>query len=144
MTVAGDAAARQFAVGEKMVLRGEEAGEGPPIVLCHGLTATRRSVVHGSRRLERGGFTVIAYDARGHGESDPAPADAGYGYPELVDDLGSAIDDQARGRPVVLVGHSMGAHTALAFALRHPGRVAGLVAIGPTYIGTQAPLTPDS
>ena len=32
-------------------------------------------------------------------------------------------------------GHSMGAHTAVAYALRHPERVAGLVVIGPVYAG---------
>ena len=68
-------------------IRGECAGEGPPVVLCHGITATRRYVLHGSRALERAGHTVITYDARGHGESDPAPAGQGYGYPELVGDL---------------------------------------------------------
>lgn len=135
---------RQFASGREVAVRGEIAGEGPSIVLCHGLTATRRSVVHGSRRLERGGFAVIAYDARGHGESDPAPAEEGYGYPELADDLGAVIEDQARAEPVVLAGHSMGAHTAVSFALRNPDRVAGLIAIGPTYVGTRAPFTADS
>ncbi|HVY77226.1 MAG TPA: alpha/beta fold hydrolase [Solirubrobacterales bacterium] len=142
--MAGDSAARPFAVGRGGVtIRGEAAGEGPQIVLCHGLTATRRSVVHGSRRLERGGHTVIAYDARGHGESDPAAA-GGYGYPELVGDLSAVVDEQAGEGPIVLAGHSMGAHTAVAFALRHPDRVAGLVAIGPTYLGTQAPVAADS
>lgn len=126
------------------MLRGEEAGEGSPIVLCHGLTATRRSVIHGSRRLERGGFTTIAYDARGHGDSDPAPAGAGYGYPELIEDLDVLITDRAGGAPVVIAGHSMGAHTAVAFALCNPGRVAALVLIGPTYIGPQAAFPSDS
>jgi pimeloyl-ACP methyl ester carboxylesterase len=135
LSVAGKAGAPgQFAGGREVTIRGEVAGEGTPVVLCHGLTATRRSVVHGSRRLERGGFAVIAYDARGHGDSDPAPPELGYGYPELVEDLGSVIEGQAGGGPVVLAGHSMGAHTAVAFALRHPECVAGLVAIGPTYL----------
>lgn len=135
---------RQFTSGREVVLRGEVAGKGAPIVLCHGLTATRRSVVHGSRRLERGGFEVIGYDARGHGESDSASADLGYGYPELTDDLSAVIEDQAGERPVFLAGHSMGAHTAIAFSLRHPRRVAGLIAIGPTYVGTRAPFSADS
>jgi pimeloyl-ACP methyl ester carboxylesterase len=50
----------------------EEAGEGTPVVLLHGLTATRRYVVMGSSLLERTGHRVVAYDARGHGESSPA------------------------------------------------------------------------
>ncbi|HUC06747.1 MAG TPA: alpha/beta hydrolase [Solirubrobacterales bacterium] len=127
---------RQFATGGEVAIRGETVGEGPPIILCHGITATRRSVIHGSRRLERGGYTVIGYDARGHGESDPAPPGTGYGYPELRGDLASVIDAQVGGGPTVLAGHSMGAHTALGFALEAPDRVAGLVLIGPTYQGT--------
>jgi pimeloyl-ACP methyl ester carboxylesterase len=139
LTASGEPGApRQFASGRAVAVRGEVAGEGTPIVLCHGLTATRRSVVHGSKRLERGGFTAISYDARGHGESDPAPAEAGYGYPELTEDLAAVIEDQAGGEAVVLAGHSMGAHTSIAFALRHPDRVAALIAIGPTYVGTRA------
>lgn len=140
------AGARQFTAGSAPTLRGEAAGEGEahPIVLCHGLTATRRSVVHGSRLLERAGHLVITYDARGHGESDPASAGQGYEYPELVSDLETVIKSQAGGRQIVLAGHSMGAHTAVAYALRHPERLAGLVAIGPTYEGTKAPLGADS
>lgn len=127
-----------FSSGERPQIRGEKAGEGPPIVLCHGITATRRSVIHGSRRLERDGHTVISYDARGHGESDPAPAGQGYGYPELVGDLEILVANEVGRGPFALVGHSMGAHTAVSYALRHPDRVAGLVAIGPTYTGTVA------
>jgi 3-oxoadipate enol-lactonase len=125
--------ARQFAVGDGHAVRGETAGEGAPIVLCHGLTATRGSVVHGSRRLERSGHRVIVYDARGHGESDPAPAVEGYGYPELVGDLEAVVAATVGEERLLLGGHSMGAHTAIAYALRHPERVRGLVAIGPTY-----------
>jgi 3-oxoadipate enol-lactonase len=130
-----DGGATPFTAGEGLALRGECTGEGPPIVLCHGITATRRYVLHGSRRLQRGGYEIVAYDARGHGESDPAPAGEGYGYPELVGDLRSVIASQVGDRPFVLAGHSMGAHTCVAYALRHPERLAGLVAIGPVYAG---------
>jgi pimeloyl-ACP methyl ester carboxylesterase len=124
-----------FNTGTAPAIRGEAVGEGPPIVLCHGITATRHSVIHGSRRLERAGHAVIGYDARGHGESDPAPPGTGYGYPELRGDLATVIEEQAGGGPVLLAGHSMGAHTAVGFALENPGRVAGLVVIGPAYDG---------
>jgi len=128
-------AAAQFTAGEGLAIRGESAGKGPAIVLCHGITATRRTVVHGSRRLERGGHTVISYDARGHGESDPAPVGEGYGYPQLVGDLESVIAAEGGDAPLILAGHSMGAHTAVAYALRNPERLAGLVVIGPSYKG---------
>lgn len=126
-----------FTAGGVPLLRGERAGEGSPIVLCHGITATRRSVVHGSRRLERSGHAVVTYDARGHGESQPAGAGQGYGYPELVDDLEAVVASQAGAGRFILGGHSMGAHTAAAYALRNPERLAGLVLIGPTYTGEE-------
>lgn len=131
----------RFAAGGGPVLRGEAAGEGPTIVLCHGLTATRVSVVHGSRALERAGYRTVVYDARGHGESDPAPAGRNYGYPELVDDLEKVVATAVGEEVFLLGGHSMGAHTALGYALRHPRRLAGLVLVGPTYV---APLGPES
>jgi pimeloyl-ACP methyl ester carboxylesterase len=111
-------------------------GEGRPAVLLHGLTATRRYVVHGSSGLVRRGLRQITYDARGHGDSDPAPPGDGYGYPELVADLEEVIDATVGAGPFLLAGHSMGAHTAVAYALENPDRVAGLVVIGPVYRGS--------
>ena len=117
-----------------VTLSGEAAGDGPAIVLLHGLTATRRYVVMGSRLLERGGLQVLAYDARGHGESSPAPDRAAYTYPDLAADLGAVLDHHGLER-AVLAGSSMGAHTAAAFALAQPERVAGLVAVTPAFTG---------
>jgi 3-oxoadipate enol-lactonase len=137
------AAAASFEVGPAPSIRGETAGEGPPIVLCHGITATRRYVHHGSRALERAGHRVIAYDARGHGESDPAPPGEGYGYPWLLADLERVVAAEVGEGPFVLAGHSMGAHTAVAYALRRPERLTGLVAIGPVYLGEIPPSSLD-
>jgi pimeloyl-ACP methyl ester carboxylesterase len=117
-------------------VRGEQTGEGRTVVLCHGITATRASVIHGSRALERAGHTVVSYDARGHGQSDPAPPGGGYVYPELVADLEAVVADRVGQGDFALAGHSMGAHTAVAYALAHPERVVALVAIGPVYDGT--------
>jgi pimeloyl-ACP methyl ester carboxylesterase len=114
------------------------AADGPSVVLLHGITASRRYVVHGSKVLARKGFTQVSYDARGHGESGPAPGASGYRYGELVADLAAVIDEAVdSGRPV-LAGHSMGAHTAVAYALDNPERISGLVAIGPAYNGLAA------
>jgi len=128
--------ARPFAVGSAPTLRGEATGEGPPVVLCHGITATRRYVLHGSKALPRAGYEVISYDARGHGCSDPAPVGEGYGYPRLVEDLERIVADRVGAGRFLLGGHSMGAHTAIGYALHHPERLAGLVLIGPVYAGT--------
>jgi pimeloyl-ACP methyl ester carboxylesterase len=107
----------------------DSGGPGTPVVLLHGLTATRRYVVMGSKALERSGHRVIAYDARGHGESDPGEH---YRYEDLAGDLLALLDERGIDR-AVLAGASMGAHTAVRVALDNPDRVAGLVAITPAY-----------
>ena len=122
---------RRLEDGSELILDGEIAGQGPPVVLLHGLSATRRNVVQGSRALLRRGYRLIAYDARGHGASSPGSR---YGYPELIEDLEAVLDDLGIDR-VALVGSSMGAATGMAFALRHPERVAALVQITPAYNG---------
>jgi 3-oxoadipate enol-lactonase len=115
-----------------VILSGECAGEGVPVVLLHGLTATRRYVVMGSRSLERSGHFVVSYDARGHGRSAPAPEPDAYGYEALAEDLLAVLDALELPR-AVLAGASMGAHTALRLALTRPERVAGLVLITPSF-----------
>jgi pimeloyl-ACP methyl ester carboxylesterase len=110
----------------------EDDGEGAAVVLLHGLTATHRYVVMGSRALERGGHRVVAYDARGHGASDPAPSQEAYEYADLASDLAGVLDRLGIER-AVLAGASMGAHTALRLALDEPARVAGLVLITPAF-----------
>jgi pimeloyl-ACP methyl ester carboxylesterase len=118
--------------GAGVTLAGEESGKGIPVVLLHGLTATRRYVVMGSRALERSGHRVVAYDARGHGRSSPARSPGAYAYSVLGQDLLAVLD--ARGiERAVLAGASMGAHTLLWLALRAPERAAGLVVITPAY-----------
>jgi pimeloyl-ACP methyl ester carboxylesterase len=110
----------------------EQAGEGPPIVLLHGLTATRRYVVMGSRTLERSGHRVISYDARGHGRSDPAATHGAYDYGDLARDLKAVLDALGVER-ATLAGASMGAHTIVRFALAHPERVAAIALITPAF-----------
>jgi pimeloyl-ACP methyl ester carboxylesterase len=117
-----------------VTIAGETAGSGPDVVLLHGLTATRRYVVMGSKALPRAGYRVTTFDARGHGESSPAGAPEQYEYRDLVADLEAVLDhlgaDQA-----ALGGASMGAHTTMAFALAFPERVSALVQITPAYDG---------
>jgi pimeloyl-ACP methyl ester carboxylesterase len=110
----------------------EESGDGPPVVCLHGLTATHRYVLMGSRALERAGHRVILYDARGHGASSPPDAPADYGYDALAADL-TAVLNRSEIERAVLVGASMGAHTIARFALDSPDRVAGLALITPAY-----------
>lgn len=114
------------------LLCGEEHGHGVPVVGLHGLTATRRYVVHGSRSLERSGHRVVLYDARGHGRSHPALDRESYTYADLAGDLHAILDARDIER-AVLVGASMGAHTIVRFTLAHPERVAALALVTPAF-----------
>ncbi len=125
---------RQLPGGGTLTLAGEVAGDGPPLVLLHGLSATRRNVVQGSRALIRRGYRLIAYDARGHGQSAPPPDRAAYEYRDLVEDLEAVLAYFELPR-AALIGSSMGAATAMAFALQQPARVPALVQITPAYAG---------
>ena len=101
-------------------------------MLLHGLTATRRYVVMGSRALQRSGHRVLAYDARGHGRSAPA-ADGDYGYERLAARprggarRGRRRARRARGR---LDGR---AHRAALRARRSPSASPALVLITPAF-----------
>lgn len=114
--------------------------DGPVrVVMLHGLTATRHYTVMGSHHLDRRGVATLAYDARGHGHSARASGPADYGYPELAADLHAVIEQVSADEPVVLLGISMGAHTAVRYAIDRPERVAGMVLITPAHLpGPQA------
>jgi pimeloyl-ACP methyl ester carboxylesterase len=124
--------AELFVERDGVSLSVSDGGAGVPVVLLHGLTATGRYVVMGSRALERSGHRVVAYDARGHGQSSRAPTPTAYEYSDLADDLLGVLDELSIPR-AVLAGASMGAHTLLAVALSDPERVAGVVVITPGY-----------
>lgn len=111
---------------------------GCDLILAHGLTATRRYVVHGSKLLARDGHRVFSYDACSHGTSDPGPK-GGHTYGLLSEDLIAVCADQTNGvgKPVV-VGHSMGAHTVVRALLDRPDNFAAAVIVGPVYRGAAA------
>ncbi|MEA2154664.1 MAG: hypothetical protein QOE11_804 [Solirubrobacteraceae bacterium] len=124
--------AERTIAAQDVTLAVSDDGEGPAIVLLHGLSASRRYVVMGSQALQRAGHRVVAYDARGHGASSPAPAPHLYGYEELAADLLAVLDELGIER-AVLAGVSMGAHTILRLALHRPERVGALAVITPAY-----------
>jgi pimeloyl-ACP methyl ester carboxylesterase len=64
----------------------------------------------------------------------------GYGYPQQVADLERVVAARlAPEQRFLLTGNSMGAQTAVVYALRHPERLAGLVVIGPAFTGAVEP-----
>ena len=99
--------------------------KGPAVVCIHGLTANHScwasiaDTLSPARRL-------IAYDLRGRGDSDKP--DAGYSLERHNADLLGLLDHFGLGK-AVLLGHSLGAHIALRFAVVHPERVSKLVLV---------------
>lgn len=107
-------------------------GEGVPILLSHGYSATRR--------MWRGqldawpGHRVITWDMRGHGESDsPDSADA-YSQEHTVADMAAILDAQGIASAVI-GGLSLGGYVSLAFHAAHPLRTSALMLFdtGPGY-----------
>src|SRR5262249_48150064 len=69
-------------------------------------------------------FRVVAYDARGHGESEPAQGDD-YRIESFCDDLGTVLEATVpAGQKAVVAGHSLGGMTIVGWAGRHPEEVA--------------------
>jgi pimeloyl-ACP methyl ester carboxylesterase len=105
-------------------LRYREEGAGPAVVFVHGWTLDLEAWEPQALALA-GAFRVVRYDRRGFGLSAGDP-----GRQADAEDLARILERLAPARPVV-VGHSQGARVALAVALAHPGRLAGLVLDGP-------------
>jgi pimeloyl-ACP methyl ester carboxylesterase len=99
-------------------------GDGPPVVLVHGVATTM--AVWYTRILPElsAKYRVVAYDLRGHGYSDVPPS--GYTSADLSEDL-EALLDHLNLKEVRVVGHSFGGSIALQLAARHPERVAGVL-----------------
>ncbi len=105
-----------------MILSVTEAGEGPPLVLLHGLFGAGQNW-GGIRRALAPRYRVLTPDLRSHGAS---PAAAAMDYASMAADVAETMD--AAGVPrAAVVGHSMGGKVAMALSLAHPGRVDRLV-----------------
>ena len=100
-----------------------EAGQGPPVVLLHGLFGAARTLGVVQRRLAREGFRTLSLDLRNHGESGHA---AEMGYAAMAGDVAETLAARGVG-PAAVLGHSMGGKVAMALALARPGRVERLV-----------------
>ncbi len=113
-------------------------GDKPLLVLLHGLTDQGLCWTVAARDLQAD-YDVIMPDARGHGLSE-APATGGYGTEVLAADLAGLITALDLG-PVRLLGHSMGAMTALHLAAYYPDLVRAAVLEDPP-LGNRQEATP--
>lgn len=94
-----------------------------PVVLVHGMGSDHTTWRSLCRRLRVSGAPVVSMDLRGHGRSGHA---ASYTLDDFRDDLAFVVDELNLSK-VDVVGHSLGAHAALRFAMADPGRVNRLV-----------------
>lgn len=99
--------------GAGITIRGDSWGDvtGRPVMLMHGGGQTRHAWKGAGETLGGAGYYAVAYDARGHGDSDWT-ADGVYEQEDQVDDL-VAVVNAIGGRPPILVGASMGGGTSL-------------------------------
>jgi pimeloyl-ACP methyl ester carboxylesterase len=112
----------------------EHYGEGEPLLLVHGGTATSQSwASHLPAFTEH--FEVFTPDSRGHGRTDNPTGELGYS--EMADDLASLIDALGLQRPLVL-GYSDGGQIALELGLRYPGLARALVLGGTQFRFSEA------
>jgi 3-oxoadipate enol-lactonase len=109
-------------------------GKGESLVFIHGLGLDRR-VWSDQIRHFSASYETLAYDLRGHGQSD-APG-TGYSYADHVNDLAGIVDDCAS-YPVHLVGQSMGGAIAFQYARKNPENVASLTLAGTHICGYTA------
>jgi pimeloyl-ACP methyl ester carboxylesterase len=105
-----------------------EAGEGAPVVLCHGFPELWYSWRHQLPALAAAGYHAMAPDQRGYGGTTAPAAVEDYDILHLSDDILGLLDANGYDRAVV-VGHDWGAPVVWHLAQRVPERVAGVVGL---------------
>ncbi|GAB2811063.1 alpha/beta hydrolase [Actinocorallia aurea] len=111
----------------------EVSGEGPLIVLTHGIGDRRQTYRHLSKALVEAGYRVASADLRGHGDSEPGFSS--YTRTDTAEDLLALVRHLDSG-PAILIGQSFGAGAAAIAATASPEEVTAIVMIGP---GVRAP-----
>lgn len=114
--------------GKAMLSYSVSGSGGASAVLLHELGGSRRSW-DAVTALVQGDFRVLRYDQRGQGDSEKVRAP--YTLEDQVDDLHGLLQASGMPGPCLLVGAAAGCATALAYAAREPGKVAGLLLCAP-------------
>jgi 3-oxoadipate enol-lactonase len=104
----------------------EMQGDGPPVILVHGLGATS-NVWHAQRVTLSKYFRVITFDLSGSGRSDRSRRS--YSIEGWVEEIAGLLD-HLHVEQAVVAGHSMGTVIAQKFAARHPQKTRALVLAG--------------
>ena len=121
-----------------MALAYERHGEGPAIVLVHGFGSSRLQNWKSTGwygGLTEAGFSIVAMDCRGHGDSGKPYEPEAYGHDRMADDVIAVM--AACDLPSALIcGYSMGGFIGLRLLAAHPERVIKLAiaGVGETYL----------
>jgi esterase len=113
---------RRVPVKKTVPLHYRVMGEGPPLLVLHGLLGSHHNLLPVAAKLATQ-FHVFAVDHRNHAASPHADA---FNYDLMAADLGAFLAEHQLGR-VSLLGHSMGGKVAMRFAQLHPEAVARLI-----------------
>src|SRR5437867_7738240 len=113
----------------------DDGSGGLPVVFVHSFAGNASHFASQLQHL-RAARRAVAFDLRGHGESEE-PSGSDYAVESLARDIAAVVDALGLAR-FVLVGHGLGGSAAIAYAGDHPGRVAGLLlAVAPGKVPDQ-------
>jgi pimeloyl-ACP methyl ester carboxylesterase len=101
-------------------------GEGRPVILVHGICGSLRQWDSLTVELEEAGYEVIALDLLGHGDSPRPAANGEVHADDVYTHFEGWLDSLQLAQAPVLVGHSLGAHLSLNYALRRRAHIGGL------------------
>jgi pimeloyl-ACP methyl ester carboxylesterase len=115
-----------------------QQGEGPPVVMIHGIAASLRSWDDLIPELSKNGYASYALDLLGHGDS-PKLSSRAYQMDWLFEHFSNWMSSLRLTQPAILVGHSLGGYIALEYARRVSAWTCGLVLVDPLYSLRQLP-----
>jgi pimeloyl-ACP methyl ester carboxylesterase len=124
-------------IGRREFLFYVSAGDGPAVILIHGISQALTDWYALSPQLVTNGYRAIAVDLLGHGDSPKPKNPELYTTRTVYGTLESWIDALKLDEPFYLVGHSLGGYMSLTYAHRHPNNVRAMVLINPLYSLTQ-------
>ncbi|HWY63884.1 MAG TPA: alpha/beta hydrolase [Rhizomicrobium sp.] len=116
----------------------ERHGEGPAIVLVHGFGSSRMQNWKSTGwygGLAAAGFSLVAMDCRGHGDSGKPHDEKAYGHDRMAQDVVAVMQAAGLAQALIL-GYSMGGFIGLRLLAAHPERVVKLAiaGVGETYL----------
>jgi pimeloyl-ACP methyl ester carboxylesterase len=106
-----------------------DVGEGPVIILVHGIASSAATFAHVVPQLSDN-YRCISIDLLGFGES-PSPENATFTIEEHVASIAATVRSLKLNAPFILVGHSLGSLLAARFAAMHPNQISRLILVSP-------------